>query len=295
MYTLTCSILYTGGENLTNIIYTLSCLVLGLNGLLETMRLLTLDGHGDIAWEDFSQDKLPPYAILSHRWGTEEVTFPDLLNDNGRSKAGRRKIVFCGEQAARDGLRYFWVDTCSIDKRDNNELTEAINSMFRWYRGAAKCYVYLSDVSTSADDPKICQSAWEADFRSSKWFTRGWTLQELLAPSSVIFYSSKCKELGDKTSLAGVIHDTTGIPLPALDGHPLDTFSVAERMAWAAKRQTTKDEDLAYCLLGIFNIFMPLIYGEGKEHALKRLQRELDVLPATGTMPFTLYVSNLTD
>jgi hypothetical protein len=222
------------------------------------MRLLTLNERGDLAYEDFSQDKIPPYAILSHRWGTDEVTFADLKHGNGRSKTGHRKIAFCGEQAARDGLHYFWVDTCCIDKHDLNQLTEAINSMFCWYRGAAKCYVYLSDVSTSASDPKICQSAWEADFRSSTWFRRGWTLQELLAPSSVIFYSSQCKELGDKTSLARVIHEITGISLLALEGHHLDTFSVAERMSWTGLRQTTKIEDGAYCLLGIFGIFMPL-------------------------------------
>lgn len=260
------------------------------------MRLLSLDGRGDLAWTVFTKDTIPPYAILSHRWATEEVSFADLKHDNGRGKAGRAKIVFCGKQAARDGLRYFWVDTCCINKQDPNELTEAINSMFRYYRGAAKCYAYLSDVSTSAGDPKICQSAWEADFRASKWFTRGWTLQELLAPSSVIFYSSQWKELGDKTSLSNVIHETTGIPLLALDGHPLDTFSVTERMLWAASRQTTRDEDGAYCLLGIFGIFMPLIYGEGKEHALKRLQREIDGLPTIGMilllvtyLPLTLH------
>jgi len=247
------------------------------------MRLLSLNGQGDLAWTEFTQDKIPPYAILSHTWEAEEVSFVDLINDNGRSKAGRRKIVFCGAQAARDNLRYFWVDACCIDKRNNTELTEAINSMFRWYRGAVKCYVYLSDVSTSASDPKICQSAWEADFRKSRWFTRGWTLQELLAPASVVFYSSQHKELGDKKSLAHVIHDVTGIPIPALDGHALDTFSATERMTWAAKRQTTKDEDGAYCLLGIFSIFMPLIYGEGKENALRRLQREIDGLPVNGT------------
>ena len=246
------------------------------------MRLLTLDEHGDLAWREFTQDKTPPYAILSHTWGAEEVSFVDLEDKSSKSKVGYRKIVFCGEQAARDKLRYFWVDTCCIDKRNNTELTEAINCMFRWYRGAVKCYVYLSDVSTSASDPKVCQSAWEADFRKSRWFTRGWTLQELLAPASVIFYSSQHKELGDKKSLARVIHEVTEIPILALDGHSLDTFSTTERMAWAAKRQTTKDEDGAYCLLGIFSIFMPLIYGEGKKNALKRLQQEIDGLPVTG-------------
>jgi hypothetical protein len=258
------------------------------------MRLLTLDEHGKLAWEEFSQDKIPPYAILSHTWGHEEVSFLDLVNNSGKTKAGYRKIIFCGEQAVRDKLRYFWVDTCCIDKRDNTELTEAINSMFRWYRNAAKCYTYLSDVSVSASDPKICQSAWEADFRKSRWFTRGWTLQELLAPASVTFYSSQHTPLGDKQSLAGVIHEITGIPKSALDGHPLDTFSVSERMAWATKRQTTKDEDRAYCLLGIFSIFMPLIYGEGKDSALKRLQREVDGLPKTGMRLHSVHLFPLT-
>jgi hypothetical protein len=246
------------------------------------MRLLNLNGNGQLAWMDFSQDEIPPYAILSHTWGSEEVSFVDLVNNSGKSKAGYRKILFCGEQAARDHLHYFWVDTCCIDKRDNTELTEAINSMFRWYRDAAKCYTYLSDVSTSASDPTACQSVWEPDFRKSRWFTRGWTLQELLASASVTFYSSQHTLLGDKQSLAEVIHEITGIPKPALDGHPLDTFSVSERMAWATNRQTTKDEDSAYCLLGIFSIFMPLIYGEGKDSALKRLRKEVDELPKTG-------------
>jgi hypothetical protein len=114
------------------------------------MRLLSFDKDDNLAWTEYGQDNVPPYAILSHTWGTEEVTFLDLITDNSRRKAGRRKIEFCGEQAARDRLRYFWVDTCCIDKRDNTELTEAINSMFRWYRNAAKCYTYLSDVSVSA-------------------------------------------------------------------------------------------------------------------------------------------------
>jgi hypothetical protein len=254
------------------------------------MRLLSLNEQGDFTWKEFRQDKIPPYAILSHTWGAEEVSFLDLIRDNGRSKTGRRKIVFCGEQAARDNLQYFWVDTCCIDKQNNTELTKAINSMFCWYRNAATCYAYLSDVATSASNDanaETCQSAWETDFRQSRWFTRGWTLQELIAPASVIFYSSQLKQLGDKQSLAGLIYDITGIPISALHGHPIDSFSVTERRAWAANRQTTEPEDGAYCLLGIFSIFMPLIYGEGKENALKRLQREIDGLPVTGMIPMT--------
>ncbi|KAF2228519.1 HET-domain-containing protein [Viridothelium virens] len=246
------------------------------------MRLLTLEKHGNVAWAEFNRDETPPYAILSHRWGIEEVSFLDLVNRSGKSKVGYHKIVFYGEQAALDGLQYFWVDTCCIDKRNITELTEAINSMFRWYRNATKCYVYLSDVSTSTRGPnvEIFRSTWEPEFRSSKWFTRGWTLQELLAPVSVIFYSSQYERLGDKHSLIGPIHEITGIPRMALDGHPLDTFSVTERMAWASKRQTTEEEDSAYCLLGIFSIFMPLIYGEGRENALRWLEREVDGVSA---------------
>lgn len=248
------------------------------------MRLLSFDSHGDLSWAEFSQEKLPPYAILSHTWGTEEVIFADLIKRCAQSKAGYRKLAFCGEQAARDKLRYFWVDSCCIDRGSSAELTTAINSMFRWYHGAVKCYVYLSDVSASAGN--VSQNAWEADFRKSRWFTRGWTLQELLAPTQVEFYSCQHQRLGDKESLRPLIHDITRIRVEALRNHPLNAFSIEERMRWAADRQTTEDEDGAYCLLGIFNIFMPLVYGEGKDSALRRLQRELDGISATG-MVFT--------
>jgi hypothetical protein len=250
------------------------------------MRLLSLDSHGNLAWTDFTQDRLPPYAILSHTWGAEEVAFVDLSSGNVQNKAGYRKIVFCSEQAARDKLKYFWVDTCCIDKRNNTELTKAINSMFRWYRDAVKCYVYLSDVSTSASNVSAenCRSAWEATFRKSRWFTRGWTLQELLALVYVEFYLSQQQLLGDKKILCPLNRDITRIPVEALGGQPLDNFSAEERMTWAAERQTTEDEDGVYCLLGIFNVSMPLIYGEGKDSALRRLQRELDGIPTTCTV-----------
>ncbi|KAF7508661.1 hypothetical protein GJ744_009053 [Endocarpon pusillum] len=250
------------------------------------MRLLSFSPRGDLTWAEFTQDMPPPYAILSHTWGAEEVTFADLISGHARSRAGYRKIIFCGEQAARDKLQYFWVDSCCIDKRDNTALTKAINSMFRYYRNAVKCYVYLSDVSCSASSPN--QSAWEADFRKSRWFTRGWTLQELLAPTQVEFYSTQHQHLGDKGSLHPLIHDITRIPIEALRNQPLDTFSIEERMKWTTGRQTTEEEDGAYCLLGIFNIFMPLIYGEGKASALRRLQRELEGIPATAKICFTV-------
>jgi hypothetical protein len=200
----------------------------------------------------------------------------DLLNSTSKSKSGYTKLRFGAQRAAYDGLQYFWFDSCCIDKSNSQELTEAINSLFSWFRHAAKCYVYLSDVSTTANgmSAELQQNSWETDFRMSRWFTRGWTLQELLAPERVEFYSSRGQLLGTKHSLGEVIHEITGIPLPALQGRPLDTFSVAERMSWAARRQTSRIEDRAYCLMGLFGVCMPLLYGEG-DLAFQRLQKEI--------------------
>ena len=244
------------------------------------MRLLELKNHGEFSLTKDIIDDIPPYAILSHTWGKDdqEVTFQDLTQGVGKSKAGYIKIQFCAEQAARDGLRHFWVDTCCINKSDYTELSEAINSMFRWYHDANKCYVYLSGVLThgfSASNP-FFQSSWESAFRESRWFTRGWTLQELIAPPSVEFFSSEGQRLGDKKSLELLIHEITGIPVGVLQGSPLVQFTIDERMLWAAKRTTKRKEDEAYCLFGIFDIQMPLIYGEGKENALIRLRDKID-------------------
>ncbi|KAI0402570.1 kinesin light chain [Xylaria palmicola] len=214
---------------------------------------------------------IPPYAILSHTWGPEEVTYKDLEQGTGQHKTAYKKIRFCGEQATRHGLRHFWVDTCCIDKSSSAELTESINSMFRWYRDAAKCYAYLEDVSSSTmqdGDPHI-------QLKQSRWFTRGWTLQELIAPKTVDFYSREGTALGNKESLEQLICGTTGIPAQALRGCPLSHFTTSERMAWAETRKTTVPEDKAYSMLGIFETQMPLIYGEGEERALKRLREEI--------------------
>jgi hypothetical protein len=183
------------------------------------------------------------------------------------------KIRFCGEQARRDGLHNFWVDTCCINQSSDRELSEAINSMFRWYRKAAKCYVYLTDVSTN-DQIDLSLQPWKAAFRNSRWFTRGWTLQELIAPPSVEFFCSNGNRLGDKKSLEGQLHKITGIPISALQGSPLSEFSFDERISWAQIRETKREEDKAYSLLGILNISMPVIYGEGKANAFRRLNRE---------------------
>ena len=202
-----------------------------------------------------------------------------MMDGTGKRKTGYDKIRFCGEQAGRDGLQYFWIDTCCIDKSSSAELQEAINSMFRWYRDAAKCYVYLADVSRPAlldTDVKSSQLPWELSFRKSRWFTRGWTLQELVAPVVVEFYSKEGRYLGNKRSLERQVYEVTGISVIALRGSPLSDLSVPERMLWAENRETTRKEDKAYSLLGIFDIQMPLIYGEGREKAFKRLRGKIE-------------------
>ena len=244
------------------------------------MRLLKLESCGEFSLTNDLIHNVPPYAILSHTWGagTDEVTFKDLIDGTGKRKAGYDKIRFCGEQARSDGLQHFWVDTCCIDKSNSAELSEAINSMFRWYSGASKCYIYLSDVLKpvfNADD-EFNQPPWESAFRKSRWFTRGWTLQELIAPPSAEFFSKNWEQLGNKTSLERYVHEITGIPVKALEKCPLSDFSITERMSWAERRQTTREEDKAYSLLGIFDVSMPLIYGEGREKALRRLREEID-------------------
>ncbi|KAK3947156.1 heterokaryon incompatibility protein-domain-containing protein, partial [Pseudoneurospora amorphoporcata] len=205
------------------------------------MRLLERDDTGGVRLtEDLSNNKIPLYAILSHIWGPEEVLFRDMTDGTGENKASYAKIRFCGDQAWRDGLKFFWVDTCCIDKSDSAELQHALNSMFHWYRSAVKCYVYLADVSTHqyGDGP-----GWQPAFRESRWFSRGWTLQELIAPTIVEFFSKEGERLGDKESLEQEIHDITGIPRKAFQGVPLSDFSVAERMRWIEKRDTKYEED----------------------------------------------------
>jgi len=240
------------------------------------MHLLKINGDGNYSLTRFTPHEIPLYAILSHTWETDqELTFQDMINGAGRSKAGYRKIQFCGDQAKKDGLQYFWVDTCCIDKTSSAELSEAINSMFRWYRNAVKCYVFLSDVSKGDFGTQPLPSQLLSTLRPSRWFTRGWTLQELLAPLRVEFFSKEGDWLGDKTTLESQMHNITGIAVKALQGTHLSYFSVDERMSWASNRRTTIEEDHAYCLLGIFEIHMPLIYGEGKENAFRRLLDEI--------------------
>ncbi|KAJ4157456.1 hypothetical protein NW754_009099 [Fusarium falciforme] len=224
------------------------------------MRLLNTQ---TIVVESFDDDKIPSYAILSHTWEAEEVTFQDMELGRATSKKGWAKVKDSCSMARKNGFDYVWLDTCCIDKTSSAELSEAINSMYHWYQEATVCYAFLADVSDLAGLPK------------SKWFTRGWTLQELIAPSSMIFLSQTWEELGTKATLDQVISERTRIPKAILSGdQDLEAASVAQRMSWAADRRTTRREDLAYCLMGIFSINMPLLYGEG-ERAFIRLQEEI--------------------
>jgi hypothetical protein len=216
------------------------------------------------------------YAILSHTWGEEEVSFQEMRNaDNVRlsstSGKGMKKIKACCAQAAYDGFDYVWMDTCCIDKTNSTELSETINSMFNWYRSAIECYAYLSDVLIKPnDDPNLVSPG----FLHSKWFTRGWTLQELIVPLSVVFFDSNWKKIGTKETLRRDISVITDIPTTVLLNCSEDKISVAQIMCWASKRQTTRVEDRAYSLMGLFNVNMPMIYGEG-EKAFARLQNEI--------------------
>ncbi|KAF4636356.1 hypothetical protein G7Y89_g1720 [Cudoniella acicularis] len=245
------------------------------------MRLLDVS---TLEFADFVGDKIPPYTILSHRWGDSEVSFRDMREGRGPSmKTGSAKVQGCCRQAALDGYKYtvsncdiltsppsrrLWIDSCCIDKSSSAELSEAINSMFRWYKNAHICYVYLSDVSPG---PEESHAEPGSAFRRSQWFTRGWTLQELIAPDDLLFFDQEWNEFGSKISLVNVLEDVTRIR------HLFRPFNacVAQRMFWASKRQTTRPEDLAYCLMGLFNISMPILYGEGAEKSFLRLQSEI--------------------
>ena len=181
-----------------------------------------------------------------------------MINGISKKKVGYKKIRFCGEQARQDGLQHFWIDTCCINKKNYAELSHTIGSMFHWYRNATRCCVYLSDVlPKERRRDRNSKDTWDLDFRESRWFTRGWTLQELLAPASVEFFSQECKRLGDKSSLQQQIHEITGISKSALHRDPLPQFSVNERMSWINSRQTKLEEDKAYSLLGSFGVYIP--------------------------------------
>lgn len=215
------------------------------------------------------KEVIPPYAILSHTWEEgQEVAYQDFADGNTSGKSGYEKLSFRAEKSKEAGLSHFWVDTCCIDKRNSVELQEAIESMYRWYSNAEICFVYLADVEFTA--------SWDSAIRKSRWFTRGWTLQELLAPRRVEFYTKDGYPLGSKRILEDMIHEITGIDRWAIQGRPLQAFSVEERMSRASRRNTKREKDAAYSLFGIFRVHMPLIYGEGRTSAFKRLKAVIE-------------------
>jgi hypothetical protein len=226
--------------------------------------------------EEYYGRDVPKYAILSHTWGREEISFADYhdpkytsISWNTRLKAGWRKIKNTCEQAARQKLNHVWIDTCCIDKTSSAELSEAINSMAEWYRQAAVCLVYLEDISQEEAGPIRDQ------FTKCRWFTRGWTLQELIFPKLIRFYDNEWQYLGDKFDMKAEIMEVTNIDSVVLNNSmALSSICVAKRMSWAARRQSTRLEDTAYSLMGIFDVHMPLLYGEGKK-AFQRLQEEI--------------------
>jgi hypothetical protein len=271
------------------------------------MRLLNAT---TFKFKDFNDAQLPPYAILSHTWGSEEVsykeirfvqqivTLPKHLRKNDialaaltvaagiesdqtlsewrksfTNRAGLKKILGTAKLASEKLLDWIWVDTCCIDKSSSAELQEAINSMYRWYQRSTYCVVHLEDA-----EPYEVGQPWALHFRNvlrdSKWITRGWTLQELIAPSVVDFHDSSWLYIGSKQDDMTSIRVVTGIPEYVLATGDLSRASVAQKMSWAAKRTTTRREDRAYSLLGIFNVHLPLLYGE-RENAFLRLQEEI--------------------
>lgn len=291
------------------------------------MRLLKVDAP-ELELVEFFGDRIPPYAILSHTWSEDEVLYQDLQSGHYRHKLGYIKIRYACDQARRDDLDWCWVDTCCIDKSSSAELSEAINSMFNWYKRARVCYAYLADVrvhgsqsvqagelpeghSSSLDadqaehqrgfkvstkgkekptdnelaDETLAMSEWtncsphsvvRKAIHGSRWFERGWTLQELIAPHFLSFYDASWCHLGDRDlDLLDLVFNRTGLSSTVL-GNPevLRDIPIAHRMSWMAHRKTTRKEDIAYCMLGLFCVNMPLLYGE-EDMAFIRLQEEL--------------------
>ncbi|KAK4171432.1 putative vegetative incompatibility protein HET-E-1 [Triangularia setosa] len=231
------------------------------------MRLLNTT---TLEFELFLND-VPQYAILSHTWGEQEVTFNDMSSPARISLKGWQKVQRCCRLARLEGWGYVWIDTCCINKADSSELGEAINSMFRWYEEAQVCYAFLEDVSPCyRSDGKSRPS--NSELAGSRWFTRGWTLQELLAPPFLAFLDSSWNIVGSRETRALAV--TYATKMQQKDIQNFRTCSVATKLSWASARQTTRLEDRAYSLMGLLGVHMPLIYGEGR-NAFVRLQHEL--------------------
>lgn len=252
----------------------------GLNLDTETRILVDFHGSAVLAGSE--------YAILSHCWevpekGEKEVHFKEIKKfttmkphkrDEIRKRDGYRKILDTCRRANKDGLRWAWVDSCCINRESSSELSEAINSMFRWYANSRLCYVYLQDVEGSLPTERN-KEKFPGSNGWPKWFSRGWTLQELVAPRIVHFYDKGWSFISDKHELADTLKAITRIPRSVLkDGIGSPRPCAAQILSWAADRRTTRVEDIAYSLLGLLDVNMPMLYGEGKK-AFQRLQEEI--------------------
>ena len=241
------------------------------------IRLLNARTHELPDEAELKRQQGRPYVIISHVWQGTEVTFDDMPNfkilstsPSGPKYPSAFKITGASSAVLRHSngaTDLLWLDTVCIDKKNLTEFSTAINSMWTWYRRATACFAYLEDVPSPGGTTDLIQS---------KWFTRGWTLQELVAPRTVIFFDKHWNVLGDKESLQRTLSARTKIsPDFLLHRTNISGASLSQRMSWAAGRVTTVPEDIAYCLLGLFGANMPLLYGEGKERALRRLQEEI--------------------
>jgi len=233
---------------------------------------------------EFGDDEVAEYAILSHRWTEQEVDYNEIVKlakmdeeerTEIRQRGGYRKILQSCEQAMKDGYKWLWVDTCCIDKRSSAELSEAINSMYRWYENSGICYAYLHDVPESSFPTALNNKRYSKSDGWPEWFSRGWTLQEMIAPSDVQFFNEDWHPIGDKRTLAHTLQAITRVPQHILkEGLSSNRPCVAQIMSWAANRTTTRVEDRAYSLMGLLDVNMPMLYGEGKK-AFHRLQLEI--------------------
>jgi heterokaryon incompatibility protein (HET) len=236
----------------------------------------------------------PRYAILSHRWIDEQeiclqdwevyVANQDPLSSQIKCKSGFIKIQNACIQAQKRGFEWLWADTVCIDKRDNSEVTKSVNLMFSWYQSASVCFAYMHEVSNNNQRLK-----WTEDNavvrKTPEWFTRGWTLQELLAPKKLLLSDQDWNCIGDRENCAQVITKFTGIPLSALCGKDIQSYSYADRLAWAKGRQTTEPEDRVYSLLGLLGVSLPAVgYGIGLKAALWQLESAIEKQRADGNL-----------
>ncbi|KAF9474805.1 hypothetical protein BDN70DRAFT_769036, partial [Pholiota conissans] len=213
------------------------------------------------------------YAILSHKWlrGTPgEITYDLWMKGSLDPKsAGYKKLAgFCRTAWKEYGLALVWMDTICINKDSSSELDESIRSMYAWYERADICIVYLSETHTTTHIP------------DDTWFTRGWTLQELIAPKKLKFYSAEWNRLAQDNNddkkdpiILSFIEHATMLSSEELAGRL--NVPLSRKMQWAASREVTREEDIAYSLMGIFDVSISIAYGEGVSRAFLRLLEEI--------------------